>query len=135
MKSIAVLALAAGFSLSAEAPAPHETGLDIASAQSSQLLVSCIEKRFAGSLVAEKSIPTGGISIQAIKYPNSPFFGHPILYFDITEADGNRHIGIHYRHPMSKETAAKWTRIIGRKCFPYELDAAGGGRLPEAGTD
>jgi hypothetical protein len=128
-----VAALAVGIALSAEAPVPHDTGLDIPSAQSSEVLVSCIEKRMHSVMTGEKPIENGGISIQAIKYPNSIFFGHPTLYFDITKVDGNNHIVIHYRHPMTKGTAAKWTRIVGRKCFPYELEAAGGGRLPEAG--
>lgn len=133
MKKVAVIVLFAGFTLSAEAPAPHETGLDIPSAQSGQLLVSCIERKMGSMFMDEKPIAGGGTSIETIKYPNSIFFGHPTLYFDITEADGNRHIGIHYRHPMNKAAAAKWTRVIGRKCFPYELEAAGGGKLPETG--
>lgn len=128
---IKVAALGAWMMLTAGTAIPHETGLDIPSAQSREVLVPCIERKLGGSFLSEKSLDSGGVSIQAIKYPNSPFFGHPTLYFDISEADGNRHINIHYRHPMSKDAAAKWTRIIGRKCFPYELDAAGGGRLPE----
>jgi hypothetical protein len=134
MKRVEAFALVAGFLLSAEAPVPHDTGLDIPSAQSRAVLVSCIEKKMGGNLVAEKPIGEDGVSIQTIKYPNSLLFGHSTLYFDITESDGNRHINIHYRHPMSKGAAAKWTRVIGRKCFPYELDAAGGGRL-EPGAD
>lgn len=133
MKRVSVLALVAGFFVSAEAPAPHETGLDIPSAQSGDVLISCIQKKMGSNVVKTEPIAAGGLSIETIKYPNSMFFGHPTLYFDITETDGNRHIGIHYRHPMSKEAAAKWTRIVGRKCFPYELEAAGGGKLPEAG--
>ena len=129
-----VLALVAGFMLMAEAPMPHDTGLAIPSAQSRDLLVSCIEKKMAGNMVKEEPIGSSGISIETIKYPNSIFFGHATLFFDITEAGDNRLINIHYRHPMSKGAAAKWTRIIGRKCFPYELEAAGGGRL-DAGTD
>lgn len=128
------LTLVAGLALSAEAPAPHKTGLDVPTAQSGDVLIACIRKKMAGNIVREEPIPAGGLSIQSIKYPNSLFFGHPTLYFDITEADGNRHIVVGYRHPMSKEAAAKWTRIVGRKCFPYELEAAEGGKLP-AGTD
>jgi hypothetical protein len=131
MKRVAALTLAVGVVLSAEAPPPHETGLNIPSAQSGEVLISCIEKKMGSNVVKTEPIAAGGLSIETIKYPNSIFMGHPTLYFDITEADGNRNIGIHYRHPMSKDAAAKWTRIIGRKCFPYELEAAGGGRLPE----
>jgi len=134
MKRVSALALVALAMLTAEKSAPHDTGLNIPSAQSQEILVSCIEKKMSGNIVSEKPIKDGGLSIQSIKYPNSPFFGHPTMYFDITEADGNRQIGIHYRHPMSKGAAAKWTRIVGRKCFPYELEAAGGGKLP-AGDD
>lgn len=129
------LTFVAGFMLSAEAPPPHDTGLNIPSAQSGDVLIACIEKKMGSNVVKTEPIAAGGLSIETIKYPNSFFMGHPTLYFDITEADGNRNIGIHYRHPMNKKAAAKWTRIIGRKCFPYELDSAGGGRLPETATD
>lgn len=131
MKKLTVFALFAGFMLTAERSAPRDTGLVIPSAQSQEILVSCIEKKMSGYIIARKPIKGGGLSIETIKYPNSPFFGHPTLYFDITEVGGDRHIGIHYRRPMSKEGAAKWTRNVGRKCFPYELDAAGGGMLSE----
>lgn len=131
LKKIIAFAFVAGVMLTAEKSAPHDTGLNIPSAQSQEILVACIEKKMGGNIVAERPIKDGGLSIQTIKYPSSPFFGHPTLYFDITQADGNRLIGIHYRHPMSKGAAAKWTRIVGRKCFPYELEAAGGGKLPE----
>lgn len=130
MKNVIALAFVALIVLSGEAPAPHDTGLDIPSAQSKDVLVSCIEKKMHGNIVKEMPTPDGGLSIQTIKYPNSIIMGHPTLYFDLTEAEGNRHILIHYRHPMSKEAAAKWTRMVGRKCFPYELEAAGGGILP-----
>jgi hypothetical protein len=133
-RSATGLAVFAGILLTAEAPVPHETGLDVPTAQSGDVLISCIRKKMSGNIVREVPIEGGGVSIQSIKYPNSPFFGHPTLNFDITETDGTRHIVVNYRHPMSKEGAAKWTRIVGRKCFPYELEAAGGGRLP-AGTD
>jgi hypothetical protein len=131
MKKITVFALAAGIMLSAEAPAPHDTGLIIPTAQSGQVLTDCIKKKMGGNVIDEKPIGDHGVSIETIKYPNSIFMGHPTLYFDITEAGDNRQINIHYRHPMSKGAAAKWTRIIGRKCFPYELEAAGGGTLPD----
>ena len=116
--------------LTAASPPTRDTGLDIPSAQSGDILVACIKKRLSGAFLGEKPIDGGGLSLEAVKYPNSPFFGHPTLYFDITEADSNRHINIHYRHPMTKETAAKILRKVGKKCFPYELDAAGGGALP-----
>lgn len=132
MKYVAIVTLAAGIALSGEAPPPHETGLDIPSVQSSEILTSCIEKKLSGNIVKEVPIDGGGVSIQAFKYPNSIFMGHPQLFFDITKAEDAQHINIHYRHPMSKGAAAKWTRIIGRKCFPYELEAAGGGVLPDA---
>ena len=131
MKKTTALAITAWLLLTAEKKAPHDTGLNIPSAQSYEILTDCIEKKMSGNIVAKKPLKNGGLSIETIKYPNSPIFGHPTLYFDITQADGNRVIGIHYRHPMSKEAAAKWTRIVGRKCFPYELEAAGGGVLPE----
>lgn len=131
MKNVAMLALVAGFTLSAEAPVPHDTGLIIPTAQSGQVLTDCIKKKMAGAVIDEKPIGDHGVSIETIKYPNSIFMGHPTLYFDVTEAGDNRQINIHYRHPMSKEAAAKWTRMVGRKCFPYELEAAGGGKLPE----
>jgi hypothetical protein len=129
MKKVAAFALVVGVMLSAAAPAPHDSGLAIPSAQSREILVSCIEKKMAGNFVKEEPLGTTGVSIQTIKYPNSIFFGHPTLFFDITDASENRLISIHYRHPLSKGVAAKWTRVIGRKCFPYELEAAGGGRL------
>ncbi|WBO24350.1 hypothetical protein [Sphingomonas abietis] len=135
MKKIVAFAIVAGAVLSADAPPPHETGLNIPSAQSGDVLISCIEKKMGSMVVKTEPIGTGGLSIETIKYPNSIFMGHPTLYFDITDVDGNRNIGIHYRHPMNKKAAAKWTRMVGRKCFPYELDAAGGGRLPETATD
>lgn len=57
----------------------------------------------------------------------------PTLYFDISDDGATRHIVVRYRHPMSKNNAAKVLRQVGRKCFPYELEAAGGGKLPDAG--
>lgn len=124
------LAAICGLGLTAAAPPTRETGLDIPSAQSGDILVACIKKRLSGVFLGEKPIEGGGLSLEAVKYPNSMFFGHPTLYFDITEAEETRHIKIHYRHPMSAESASKYLRNVGKKCFPYELEAAGGGKLP-----
>ena len=134
MGKAALFVAFAGVALAAEAPAPRDSGLVIPSAQSKDVLVGCIEKKMHGNIVKEEPIGDNGLSIQTIKYPNSFIMGHPTLYFDITEAEGNRNLNIHYRHPMNKSAAAKWTRIVGRKCFPYELEAAGGGRLPPEGN-
>jgi hypothetical protein len=115
------------------ASAPRDAGLDIPSAQSISVLAKCIHHRLGQSNNVD--LPNGGVSIQVGESRYMFIHQAAKLYFDITDGGDVRHINIHYRHPMTKGTAAKNLRIVGRKCFPYELDAAGGGVLPEAGTD
>lgn len=115
--------------LTAEAAPPRDSGLKIPTAQSIHILAACIEKRL--KQVTEADLPNGGISIRYGEYKSLLIHSAPTLYFDITDLGENRQIAINYRHPMSKGTAAKQLRIVGRKCFPYELEAAGGGRLPD----
>ncbi len=131
MKALLPLSLVAGFALSAEAPPPRETGLNIPTAQSMPILAACIKKRLGSFTQAE--LPNGGLSIRFGEARSLFIHYQPTLYFDISEVDGNRQINVRYRHPMSKGNAAKMLRMIGRKCFPYELEAAGGGVLLGAG--
>ena len=129
-KMKAPAALLASVALLGNSAPPRETGIDIPSAQSIPILASCIEKRLS-SRFNEKSLPGGGVSIEWGEQQSLFIHYDPALYFDITDIDGTRHIMLRYRHPMSKSGAAKNLRVIGRKCFPYELDAAGGGVLPD----
>ena len=128
MKKIVMLALLAEFLLTAEASPPRETGIVIPSAQSIQILSSCIEEKLGQ--YTESDIPGGGVSIKVGEHQELFIHYQPFLYFDLTEVGGNRLITVRYRHPFSKGLAAKNLRQVGRKCFPYELDAAGGGKLP-----
>lgn len=130
MKRAVPFAILSALMLSAETQPPRETGLDIPTAQSIPVLTSCIERKL-GTLYKEKPLPNGGISIEYGE--QTVYFIHyqPALYVDLIETDGTRHIVIRYRHPMSKGNAAKVLRSLGRKCFPYELEASGGGILPE----
>ena len=130
MKSVAALALVAGFILSAEAAPPRLVHLDVATAQSPEILVQCIEHKISGLNSKEVPIDGGGVSVQFTQQMN--WMGRPPMeYWNIEPRDGANHITVGYRHPMSEKTAAKDLRIVGRKCFPYELDAAGGGKLAE----
>jgi len=132
MKTKVSFILAAAFAVSGEAPPPRPTGLDIPTVQSIHILAACIEKKL--SRYTEADLPSGGISIRFGETRSLFLHTKPTLYFDISEQGDTRHIIVQYRHPMSRGTAAKQLRIVGRKCFPYELDAAGGGVLPEAGA-
>jgi len=129
MKLATPFAALALFTLTAEIAPPRETGLDIPSAQSVPALAKCIEHRM-GMLYKEVPLPNGGVSIEWGEQQSLFIHYDPALYFDLTDVDGTRHIVLRYRHPISKEAAAKNLRVIGRKCFPYELEAAGGGILP-----
>ncbi len=130
MKLEAALALVAGFILSAEAAPPRLVHLDVATAQSPEILVQCIEHKISGLNSKEVPIDGGGVSVQFTQQMN--WMGRPPMeYWNIVPRDGANHITVGYRHPMSEKTAAKDLRIVGRKCFPYELDAAGGGKLAE----
>jgi hypothetical protein len=132
MKTRITFIMAAAIAVSGEAPPPRATGLDIPTAQSIQILAACVEKKLGQ--FTEEDLPKGGISIRYGESRSLFIHTKPTLYFDITDQGDARHIVIQYRHPMSKGTAAKTLRIIGRKCFPYELDAAGGGVLPDTGA-
>ncbi len=129
MKTQYIIIVIVGFMSCAAAPPPRETGLQIPTAQSKQILAACIEKRLQD--YTEEDLPNGGISVRYGERKTLLIHYQPTLYFDMTDDGTNRNIAIRYRHPMSKGTAAKMLRMVGRKCFPYELDAAGGGRLPD----
>lgn len=129
-KKIAFAALAA-FALSAEARPPRPVHLDIATAQSQEILVHCIESKVSGLDVKEVPIDGGGIRLEFTQR-NNILRRPPMEYWTITPQEGVNHITTAYRHPMSEKTAAKVVRIVGRKCFPYELEAAGGGRLAKS---
>ena len=47
------------------------------------------------------------------------------LTFALTNTGQLRLVTVLYRHPLSAGGAAKSLRIYGRKCFPYEFNAAG----------
>jgi hypothetical protein len=131
MKKAALLILCE-LGLVAAAPPPRQVHLDIATAQSKDILVQCIEHQLSGLIVKEVPTGEGGVSLEFSQQMN--LFGRPPMeYWIINPKDGVNHIAVAYRHPMSEKTAAKDVRIIGRKCFPYELEAAGGGKLPDAG--
>lgn len=133
MKKSVILLLVAGALLSAEASPPRWVHLDIETAQSPDILVQCIEHKISGLNSKEVPIDGGGVSVQFSQQMN--WLGRPPMeYWNIVPKDGANHITVGYRHPMSEKTAAKDLRIVGRKCFPYELEAAGGGTLP-AGAD
>lgn len=128
MKHLATLLAATALAGTATAAAPpRETGLDIATAQSIETVAHCIENRLGQ--FDEEPLEHGGLSIEYGAYHSLLIHTQATLYFDIVDDGQDRHIMVRYRHPMSKGTAAKYTRIIGRKCFPYELEAAGGGKL------
>jgi hypothetical protein len=130
MKIVMMAAAAAALMYGGEQQPPRETGLKIPTAQSIPILTACITKRLGQATTED--LPGGGVSV---RYGESrTLFIHrpPTLYFDISEDGPNRVIVIRYRHPMSKGTAAKMLRHVGKKCFPYELEAAGGGKLPDA---
>jgi hypothetical protein len=129
MKKITAFGLVSVFALTAEAPPPRPVHLDIATAQSDAILVKCIEQRLSGLNVKEVPIDGGGVSLQFSQQMNL-FKRAPVEYWNITPKGGVNHVTVAYRHPMSEKTAAKDIRIVGRKCFPYELEAAGGGKLP-----
>ena len=132
MKKKVALSLVCAFGLIAAAPPPRQVHLDIATAQSKDILVQCIAHPLSGLSVKEVPTEEGGVSLEFSQQMN--LFGRPPMeYWSINPKDGVNHIAVAYRHPMSEKTAAKDVRIIGRKCFPYELEAAGGGKLPEAG--
>jgi hypothetical protein len=132
MKKLAGLVVIA-FATVAAAPPPRQVHLDIATAQSQDILVQCIEHRLSALKVKEVVQEGGGVSLEFSQQMN--WMGRPPMeYWTITPKEGTNHITVAYRHPMSEKTAAKDIRIIGRKCFPYELEAAGGGKLAE-GTD
>lgn len=127
------VALACGLMLVAAAPPPRDVHLDIATAQSKDILVQCIEHQLSGLNVKEVPTEAGGVSLEFSQQMN--LFGKPPFeYWRINPKDGVNHVTVAYRHPMSEKTAAKDVRIIGRKCFPYELEAAGGGKLADAGN-
>ena len=128
MRLLTGLALATALMLTAEAAPPRPVHLDIASAQSQQILIQCIEHKISGLNVKEVPIDGGGVSLQFSQQMNW-LHRAPVEYWNIVPKDGVNHITVAYRHPMSEKTAAKDIRIIGRKCFPYELEAAGGGKL------
>jgi hypothetical protein len=130
MKYGAMVVTFVGFVLSGSAP-PRETGVSIPTAQSIHILAACIEKRLGQ--YTESDLPGGGISIKYGERRSLLIHFPPTLYFDLTEVDGNRRIDVRYRHPMTKGAAAMRLRMTGRKCFPYELEAAGGGVLPDSG--
>ena len=119
--------------LSAAAAPPRLAHLDIPTAQSPEILTACIEKKL-GLPTKEKPVEGGGVVVEASQ-PNNFFKRAPMEYWTVAPKDGVNHLTMSYRHPMSEKTAAKVVRMIGRKCFPYELEAAGGGRLPAAGED
>lgn len=133
MRSGAVYALLAGVLLSAEAAPPRPVHLDIATAQSKDILTQCIERKLSGFPVKEVELDGGGVSVQ-FSQQNNIFHRAPMQYWNIVPKDGVNHLTLSYRHPMSEKTAAKLIRMVGRKCFPYELEAAGGGRLPADGA-
>ena len=137
MKKMVASALGASLVFASAAYAkprpPRMVRLDIATAQSQDILVDCIKRKISGLSSKEVPIDGGGVSIQFTQQMN--LFGRaPMEYWNIVPKDGVNHITVGYRHPMSEKTAAKDLRIVGRKCFPYELEAAGGGRLEE-GSD
>ncbi len=134
MKTILVTAaaIAATLSVSAfgKARPPRLVHLDIASAQSQDILAQCIKEKNTGLNVKDVPIEGGGVTLEFSQTMNL-FRKPPMEYWTIVPKDGANHITLGYRHPMSEKTAAKLIRMIGRKCFPYELEAAGGGKLPE----
>jgi len=129
MKKLAALTLISAFGLTAEAAPPRPVHLDIATAQSEAILVKCIEQRLSGLNVKEVPLDGGGVSLEFSQKMNW-LHRAPMEYWNITPKDGVNHVTVAYRHPMSEKTAAKDVRVVGRKCFPYELEAAGGGKLP-----
>ena len=130
MKRLRFIALAACAALTAAAKPPRIVHLDIATAQSQDILVQCIEHKLSGLNVKEVPIDGGGVCVQFSQQMNW-FHRAPMEYWNIVPKDGVNHITLGYRHPMSEKTAAKDLRVVGRKCFPYELEAAGGGRLTD----
>ncbi|MGI4881373.1 MAG: hypothetical protein ACRYG4_28260 [Janthinobacterium lividum] len=124
------LVFVAGLMLSAEAPPPREVHLDIATAQSKEILVACIEHLISGLKVKEVPLDGGGVRLEFTQ-ANNLFGRPPMMYWSIIPKGSENHLAVAYRHPMSESTAAKDIRIVGRKCFPYELEAAGGGRLSQ----
>ena len=125
MKLSYAFILIAGFFLMGEAPPPREIGIDITSTQSAQNLGACIKERFKRA--NERELPGAGVSVQVGEGWTIFAHIHPYLYFDITDADGARHIVVRYSHLISKGEASQNIRMVGRKCFRQELDAAGGG--------
>lgn len=130
MKRSSLFVLASCVLLTAAAKPPRIVHLDIATAQSQDILVQCIEHKISGLNAKEVPIDGGGVSVQFSQQMNL-FHRAPMEYWNIVPKDGVNHITLGYRHPMSEKTAAKVLRIVGRKCFPYELEAAGGGRLSD----
>ncbi len=131
MKRLVMAAgLASCLMLTAAAKPPRMVRLDIATAQSPDILIQCIKQKISGLPSKEVPIEGGGVSVQFSQQMNW-FKRAPMLYWNIVPRDGANHITLGYRHPMSEKTAAKDLRIVGRKCFPYELEAAGGGRLSD----
>jgi hypothetical protein len=120
--------LVAAFLVSAEARPPRPLHLNIATAQSQDILAQCIEHKQSGYTPNEVPLDGGGVRIEFSQQMNW-FKRAPVEYWTIEPKDGVNHITMSYRHPMSEKLAAKELRIIGRKCFPYELEAAGGGKL------